>query len=63
MEELQTKTDSEHDASQTEIASYIAEMVAGLRHISTHREGLRFLDNLLALAEQEAKTMSFRSYN
>jgi hypothetical protein len=51
------------EASPGEVASYIAEMLVGLRYLSNKKEGLRFLDQLLALAEQEAKTMSSRSYN
>jgi hypothetical protein len=63
MRELRAGGDEAQEASQAAIASYIADMVAGLRYLSTKKEGLRFLDQLLALAEQEAKTMSSHTYN
>lgn len=63
MQEPRAGGDETREASQAAIASYIADMVGGLRHLSNKKAGLRFLDQLLALAEQEAKTMSSHTYN
>lgn len=52
-------------SSTVEIASYVEEMMKGLRQVTRNkdRRDFKFLNYLLALAEQEAATLSSRSYH
>lgn len=48
----------------TDVASYIAEMIHGLRELTDGRsKDLQFLDYLLALAEDEAETLAAHSFH
>ena len=44
-------------------ATYVLELVKGLRRMTGNRNDLRFMDYLLAAAEEEARQLAARQYH
>ena len=63
--ERAAKTDMHKPSETVEISQYALDIICGVRRLTRSAEGrdLKFLDYLLAMAEDEASKLSSRSYH
>jgi hypothetical protein len=60
---LEAEAETETVTTPQETASYLLDLVRGLRRLTGQTKDLQFLDYLLAVAEEEAHQVSARQYH